>query len=151
MPKHDVLEDEIAAKSREISSDGYSVSIGELMSMYRDGDIDLHPEFQRIFRWSAGQKSSLIESIFLGIPIPSIFVSQREDGIWDVVDGVQRLSTIMEYVGLSTTMEKRYSRSLPSPQFIFPRLRGESGTSSIKTPLDQFFSGTSKGRRSKSK
>jgi len=41
----------------------------------------------------------LIESILLGIPIPPIFVSQREDGIWDVVDGLQRLSTIYEFVG----------------------------------------------------
>ena len=42
----------------------------------------------------------MIESILLGIPIPSIFVSQRSDGVWDVVDGLQRLATIFEFVGL---------------------------------------------------
>ena len=41
----------------------------------------------------------------LGIPIPPIFVSQRDDGVWDVVDGVQRLSTIYEFVGLLTKNE----------------------------------------------
>lgn len=69
------------------------------MPLYRDGDIDIHPEFQRIFRWNSTQKSRLIESILLGIPIPPIFVSQRDDGVWDVIDGVQRLSTVLEFVG----------------------------------------------------
>lgn len=74
------------------AGDGY-------VPLYRDGDIDIHPEFQRIFRWNSTQKSRLIESILLGIPIPPIFVSQRDDGVWDVIDGVQRLSTVLEFVG----------------------------------------------------
>jgi hypothetical protein len=94
------LEEQIAAKAKEIHTDGYPMSIGEVLSLYRDGDIDIHPEFQRIFRWNLDQKSRLIESILLGIPIPAIFVSQRPDGIWDVIDGVQRLSTIFEFVGV---------------------------------------------------
>lgn len=94
------LQDQIDARRREIHTDGYSMSIGEVMSMYRDGDLDIHPEFQRIFRWTNDQKSRLIESILLGIPVPTVFVSQREDGVWDVIDGVQRLSTILQFVGL---------------------------------------------------
>ncbi|PPI97822.1 DUF262 domain-containing protein [Nocardia nova] len=94
------LQEQIEKKSREIHTDGYGMSIGEVISLYRDGDIDIHPEFQRIFRWDLGQKSRLIESILLGIPIPPIFVSQREDGVWDVIDGVQRLSTILQFVGI---------------------------------------------------
>lgn len=76
------------------------MSIGEIMSIYRDRELDIHPEFQRVFRWSPLQKTKFIESILLGIPIPSIFVSQRDDGIWDVVDGVQRLSTIFQFTGI---------------------------------------------------
>jgi len=94
------LEEQIATRAREIKTDGYPMSIGEVLSLYRDGDIDIHPEFQRIFRWTSEQKSRLIESILLGIPIPPIFVSQRDDGIWDVIDGVQRLSTVLEFVGM---------------------------------------------------
>ena len=75
------------------------MSIGELINLYRDGELDIHPEFQRFYRWSGTQKSRLIESILLGIPIPSIFVSQRDDGVWDVIDGLQRLSTIFQLVG----------------------------------------------------
>lgn len=94
------LEGEIESRAREIHADGYAMSIGEVINMYRDGDLEIHPEFQRIFRWTLVQQSRLIESIFLGIPIPAIFVAQRDDGIWDVVDGVQRLSTILRFVGV---------------------------------------------------
>ena len=93
------LNDEIKLRRSEVHSDGYPMSIGELINLYRDSELDIHPEFQRYFRWSDEQKSKLIESILLGIPIPSIFVSQREDGVWDVIDGQQRLSTIFELVG----------------------------------------------------
>lgn len=93
------LQEEIDKMRQEIRSDHYSMSIGEWISLYENNEIDIHPEFQRIFRWTSSQKTSLIESILLGIPIPPIFVSQRDDGVWDVVDGLQRLSTIYEFVG----------------------------------------------------
>jgi hypothetical protein len=91
------------------------MSIGELMSIYRDGELDIHPSFQRFFRWTDVQKSKFIESLLLGIPIPSIFVSQREDGVWDVVDGVQRLSTIFEFTGI---LKDRDSRTLPASRLV---------------------------------
>jgi uncharacterized protein with ParB-like and HNH nuclease domain len=94
------LQEEIDTTRQEIRTDGYLMSVGEWISLYENNEIDIHPEFQRFFRWSDYQKSTLIESILLGIPIPPIFVSQRNDGIWDVVDGVQRLSTIYEFVGI---------------------------------------------------
>ena len=94
------LDQEIEVRRAEIRSDGYSMSIGELVSLYREEELDIHPEFQRFFRWSDEQKSRLVESILLGIPIPSIFVSQRDDGVWDLIDGLQRLSTIFELVGV---------------------------------------------------
>lgn len=94
------LQEEINLKSSKIFRDSYQMSIGELINLYKDGEMDIHPEFQRVFRWSDYQKTKLIESIMLNIPIPSIFVSQNEDGIWDVIDGVQRLSTIFKFVGV---------------------------------------------------
>jgi len=94
------LLDQINKKRREIKTDGYPVSIGEWSGMYERDELDIHPEFQRFYRWTLEQKSALIESILLGIPLPPIFVSQREDGVWDVVDGLQRLSTIFQFMGL---------------------------------------------------
>ncbi len=75
------------------------MSLGEVANLYRNSEIVIRPEFQRLFRWDTSQKSRLIESILLGIPIPSIFVMQREDGIWEVIDGLQRISTILEFMG----------------------------------------------------
>lgn len=95
-----LLSKEIEEKSREIKTDGYPMSIGELINLYKDGDLTVFPEFQRYFRWNLSQKSNLIESILLGIPIPPIFVSQDKDGKWDIVDGLQRISSILEFVGI---------------------------------------------------
>jgi Protein of unknown function DUF262 len=94
------LEEEIGRARREISSDSYPMSIGELTNLYREGELIINPAFQRFFRWDSEQKSRLIESILLGIPLPSIFVSQRDDGKWELVDGLQRVSTILQLQGL---------------------------------------------------
>lgn len=93
------LVQQIERARMQVHTDSYPMSIGELINLYDDGEIDIHPEFQRVYRWSDEQKSRLIESIFLGIPLPSIFVAQRQDGVWDVVDGLQRISTILSFVG----------------------------------------------------
>ncbi len=105
------LQEEIDKTRQEIRTDGYSMSIGEWISLYENNEIDVHPDFQRFFRWSDYQKSTFIESILLGIPIPPIFVNQRDDGIWDVIDGLQRLSTIFEFVGISKPDTKKQNTS----------------------------------------
>jgi Protein of unknown function DUF262 len=95
------LQDEIDSRRKEIKTESYSMSLGELSNLYVEGDLDIHPEFQRFYRWSEEQRSRLIESLLLGIPIPSIFVYQRRsDAVWDVIDGLQRLSTVFELMGV---------------------------------------------------
>jgi Protein of unknown function DUF262 len=90
---------EIEKAARSVRTDAYSMSIGELVSLYEEGDLVIDPEFQRLFRWEVGQKSKLIESLLLGIPLPSIFVFETDGGKWELVDGLQRLSTILEFMG----------------------------------------------------
>lgn len=99
MTQVNVLEKEINEARRTISTDGYPMSIGELTNLYKDGELIIRPEFQRFFRWTDKQKSTLIESILLGIPIPSIFVAQTETGQWELVDGLQRVSTLLQVQG----------------------------------------------------
>ncbi len=94
------LINDITEKRKYIHADSYDMSVGEIINMYKDGDLEIHPEFQRFFRWTSSQKTRLIESLLLNIPIPPIFVSQRSDGVWDVVDGLQRLSSIFQFVGI---------------------------------------------------
>lgn len=99
-PPSEELQEEIDARRKEIFTDAYAMSIGELANIYEDGELDLHPEFQRMFRWTLLQKSWFIESLLLNIPVPSIFVYQNSDANWDVIDGLQRLSTIFEFMGI---------------------------------------------------
>ena len=105
---------------KEIRTDSYSMSIGELINLYESSEIDIHPEFQRFFRWTDTQKTRFIESLFLDIPVPPIFVSQRPNGVWDVVDGLQRLSTIFQFTGKLKNKEggKVDLLQLKNPEYI---------------------------------
>jgi hypothetical protein len=93
------LKEEIDAGRATVKADSLSMSIGEVVNLYKSRELVIRPEFQRLFRWTSDKKSRLIESILLGIPLPSIFVMQRHDGIWEVIDGLQRISTILEFMG----------------------------------------------------
>ncbi len=74
------------------------MSIGELMSLYRDKELFINPKYQRYFRWDISQKTKFLESLLLGIPIPPIFV-YTTGRKWELVDGLQRISTILEFTG----------------------------------------------------
>ena len=73
-------------------------SLRQVVDMIREGDIDLAPDFQRQYVWKARQRSGLIESLLLGIPLPSFYFNEDDTGRLQVVDGVQRLTTIYRYV-----------------------------------------------------
>lgn len=128
------LIEEINKGRKEIFTDAYPMSIGELVNMYRDGEIEINPEFQRFYRWSELQKVRLIESIFLGIPLPSIFVSQRDDGVWELVDGLQRTSTILSFMGEleNDKKEKTPPMKLKGTSYL-PSMEGMSWTSETKS------------------
>lgn len=95
-----MLSKEIEVSQRLVRTDAYQMSIGEVVNMYKDNELVINPDFQRLFRWESSQKSKLIESILLGIPLPPIFVFERENAKWELVDGLQRVSTILEFMGL---------------------------------------------------
>lgn len=73
-------------------------SLRQVVDMIEEGDIDIAPDFQRQYVWKAQQRSGLIESLLLGIPLPSFYFSEDSEGQLQVVDGVQRLTTIFRYV-----------------------------------------------------
>ena len=73
--------------------------VEQLISRINYKEIDLAPDFQRLRGiWNDERKSRLIESLLLRIPIPVFYVAADESEIWSVVDGVQRMSTIYDYV-----------------------------------------------------
>lgn len=94
------LEKAIKDGRNSLSADRLDMSFGELMNMYADSELIIDPDFQRLFRWTEYQKTRFIESLLLGIPIPSIFVAENDEGRWEIVDGLQRMSTIFSFFGL---------------------------------------------------
>ena len=90
--------EEVDKKSIEIRTTEISFSIGEIISMYKEDELVLNPKFQRMYRWDDDKKAKLIESIYIGIPIPYFYVYLNENNQYAVIDGLQRLSTILEFV-----------------------------------------------------
>ncbi|MFB9983138.1 DUF262 domain-containing protein [Mesorhizobium kowhaii] len=116
-----MLEKEIEDAKRLVKTDAYQMSVGEIINMYRDGELIINPDFQRLFRWEIGQKSKLIESLLLGIPLPSIFVFEKDDTKWELIDGLQRISTLLEFMGVlknPTTGQSEIPSSLVATKYL---------------------------------
>lgn len=112
------LQEIIESKRNNLKSDRLDMSFGEIASMYSQDEIIIDPEYQRLFRWSQEQQSRFIESILLGIPIPPIFVAENKDGIWEVVDGLQRISTILSFMGILKNMPEKNNWKLKTGDLI---------------------------------
>lgn len=89
----------IETSRNTLQTDKMDMSFGEIMNMYERGEIIINPDFQRLYRWSDYQKTRFIESVIIGIPIPPVFVAEDDTGRWELVDGLQRLSTIFSFFG----------------------------------------------------
>lgn len=79
----------------------FDISFNELYDMYKDGELLIRPEFQRLFRWSHNQQSLFIESLLLDMPIPPIYVDEQLDGSYVLVDGLQRVSSYLNFRGIN--------------------------------------------------
>ena len=99
------LDDQIASARKKVHREGYDMSFGELASMYSRDEMVINPEYQRLFRWEPDKKTSFIESLLLNIPIPPIFVFTDNKGKWELVDGLQRVSTVFETMGILNDAE----------------------------------------------
>jgi len=92
------LEDQIDLKVGEVRTDSLDLSFGEIGNLRKSKELVIQPEYQRLFRWSIEQKSRLIESILLELPIPQIFVIENSDGVYELIDGLQRISSVLQFV-----------------------------------------------------
>ncbi len=94
------LDELIDERRTDIRTDKLDMTFGEFASMYEREELIVAPAYQRLFRWQEGQKGRFIESVLLGIPTPAIFVAETDKGVWELVDGLQRLSTVLEFFGI---------------------------------------------------
>lgn len=118
-------EKEIIERSKKISFYTTEYTVELLAQKMKSGEYDI-PSYQREFNWDLVRKSKFIESLIMGLPIPFLFLWQKEDGKLEVVDGSQRLRTIEEYVlgglklseleGLPSLTGTKFTDLLPSRQ-----------------------------------
>jgi hypothetical protein len=142
-----VLKDEIDAAKRSVNTDRVQITIGEVATMYSGQELNILPEFQRLHRWSLEKKSNFIESILIGIPVPSVFVFETDEGTWELVDGLQRISTILEFMGVLRDVDdpQRVKRSVLTGTTYLPSLHNtawnaaQSGQQSLEKSLQLFF------------
>lgn len=82
-----------------IQSWGVDLSVQDLLFQYKEEDI-LKPELQRNYVWEQKEASRFIESLLLGLPVPSIFLANMPDERRLIVDGYQRIMTLYHYITL---------------------------------------------------
>lgn len=108
-----------------ITSWGADISFRELITMYEEDEL-LKPEFQRNYVWDKTEASRFIESLLMGLPVPSIFLANMENEKRLIIDGYQRIMTVFDYVkkGLFSKDEKVFK--LSNSQVINSRWRGKA-------------------------
>jgi hypothetical protein len=89
--------DDVEKHRNYIVTDTYTVTWRELISQYKDKELTINPDYQRLFRWDIDQQTQYIESILLSIPSPPLFFARNEDASFEVIDGLQRISTILKF------------------------------------------------------
>lgn len=107
-----------------ITSFGIDMSFREIVTMYKEGDLE-KPELQRKYVWTKNEASRFIDSILLGLPVPSIFLAKTNDNKRLIVDGYQRIMTVYDYMeGVFSGDSKKFR--LSNSDNIHPNWRGKT-------------------------
>ncbi|WP_209735894.1 DUF262 domain-containing protein [Cronobacter sakazakii] len=88
---------QIDEKRDEVVTDSYTISWREVINLYKENEITISPDYQRLFRWDNSRQSQFIESLLLNIPTPTLFFYIDNNGKQEVIDGLQRVSTIIRF------------------------------------------------------
>ncbi|CAI1899336.1 Uncharacterized conserved protein [Serratia quinivorans] len=88
---------QIDEKRDEVVTDSYTISWREVINLYKESEITISPDYQRLYRWDNARQSQFIESLLLNIPTPTLFFYIDTDGKQEVIDGLQRVSTIIRF------------------------------------------------------
>ncbi len=84
---------------KRIHTNSLDISFNELLDMFKQKELNIRPEFQRLFLWSTGAQSRFIESLLLEMPVPPIYVLEEDDGKYVLIDGLQRISSYLHLRG----------------------------------------------------
>lgn len=82
----------------DVVVDTYTATWNELLDQFKKHDISIDPLYQRAFRWTMDQQTQYLESLLLSIPTQPIFLAETEDAKFEVIDGLQRFSSVLKFL-----------------------------------------------------
>ena len=91
-------------EARIITENG-SIKLPLINGMFKSSNYVLRPKYQRRITWNNKKRSKLIESFIMNIPVPPVFLYETEFGMYQVMDGLQRISTIMDFFDNKFSLE----------------------------------------------
>lgn len=83
---------------RKVLIQQYDYAVRTLLDMIIEEDLILNPDYQRQYRWDDLKASRFAESILLNIPVPVIYLAEENDGTFSVIDGQQRLTSLLRFI-----------------------------------------------------
>lgn len=96
----------IEQKIKELKITSLDISFNELADMYDKNELIINPDYQRTFRWDIEKQSRFIESLLMEMPIPAIYVIELEQGTYELIDGLQRISSYLNYRGMLKKLDE---------------------------------------------
>lgn len=94
---HDEINEKYKKGEVRIITEQARYPLNTIVTLVNSDDYILNPEFQRRHRWNVSRKSRLIESFIMNVPIPPIFLYEKEYSVYEVMDGLQRLTAISQF------------------------------------------------------
>lgn len=98
MPIENLIEN-VDSQIIKIRTKSLDVSFNELYDMYQNQELKISPDYQRLFRWGEEKQSRFVESLILEMPVPPIFVIETDEGVYELIDGLQRISSYLHFRG----------------------------------------------------
>ena len=113
-----------ASADGRLTLDKADRSLSEFYRWYKQGRLIVDPEWQRNYVWDRPRASKLIESFLMDIPVPVVYLSKTSDGKYEVIDGLQRLTSVFDYLDnkyalqrldVRTELNGKLWKELPEP------------------------------------
>ncbi|AKL99752.1 DUF262 domain-containing protein [Burkholderia pyrrocinia] len=98
---------EVDAQLKNVHTQSLDISFNELADMVSTKELDISPDYQRLFQWSEGARSRFIESLLLEMPVPPLYVVEEENNQKLLIDGLQRISSYLHFRGMLTATHLR--------------------------------------------
>ena len=89
---------DVPPKDRKLVTQPFDFIVGSLENQIKAKDLILQDDFQRRKVWTDRKASSLIESLLMNVPIPVCYFAEINDGVYSVIDGQQRLTSVYRYM-----------------------------------------------------